>query len=152
MNRTKIENVLMDMGIPVNIKGFMFIADAVEYINEHKNIDGITKELYPEIAKKRNTTPSKVERAIRHAFGVARSERGNYETVEKYIGFMNCANFNSLMMLYKKINQECENLDTNFKTENEIKRPDSPITTLEIREIFKQELRNVLNELKGVTT
>lgn len=52
MNRTKIENVLMDMGVPAGIKGFNYIADAVEILDEHKGDISVTKELYPSIAKK----------------------------------------------------------------------------------------------------
>lgn len=53
MDRTKIENVLMDMGTPAGNKGFCYIADAVEYIDEHGQDISVTRELYPEIAKKK---------------------------------------------------------------------------------------------------
>lgn len=151
MNRMKIENVLMEMGVPTGIKGFNFIADAVEYINKNGVNISVTKDLYPYIVEKRNTTPSRVERAIRHAFEVTRNGRGNYEVVEKYIGFMNCANFSSLVMLHKKIEQECEETREVEKKE-EIPEPITAITALEIRKIFRQELRLALNELKGIAT
>lgn len=151
MNRTKIENVLMDMGVPTGIKGFTYIADAVEYIDKHGENIGVTKELYPNIAEKRHTTPSRVERAIRHAFEITRSEKGNYDVVEKYIGFMYCTNFSSLVMLQKKIKQECEETEIKCEEVDEPKEPNTAtaITALEIREIIRQELRLALNELKG---
>lgn len=54
MNKTKIENVLIDMGVPAGIKGFNFIADAIEFIDGHKGDISVTKELYPAIAKKKH--------------------------------------------------------------------------------------------------
>lgn len=151
MNKTKIENVLLEMGIPAGIKGFRYIADAVEYIDKHGANIRATKELYPDIAEMRNTTASRVERAIRHAFEIARSPKGNYEVVEKYIGFMNCTNFSSLAVLHKKIKQECEEPQNEVKKE-EIPEQATTITALEIREIFRQELRLALNELKEMGT
>lgn len=145
MNRTKIEKVLMEMGIPAGIKGFDFIADAVEYIDNHGLCISVTKELYPDIAKKYQTKPSRVERAIRHAFIVARSTKGNHEIAEKYIGFTNCSNFNSIVMLHKKIKQGCQEAE---EEKAEIENPE--ITVAEIRNIFREELRIVLCELKGV--
>lgn len=146
MNRTKIENVLMDMGVPAGIKGFNYIADAVEILDEHKGDISVTKELYPSIAKKRSTTTSKVERAIRHAFDIARSEKGDYKTVEKYIGFMDCTNFNSLVMLHKRIKQECEP----EPIKPQIPKSDAPMTASEFQEILRQEFGRFLNELRGM--
>lgn len=152
MNRAKIENVLMDMGVPAGIKGFNYIADAVEILDEHKGDISVTKELYPSIAKKRSTTASKVERAIRHAFDIARSEKGDYKTVEKYIGFMDCTNFNSLVMLHKRIKQECEPEPITIKepTKPQILKNDAPMTASEFQEILRQEFGRFLNELRGM--
>lgn len=111
MSRSKIEDLLLTMGVPAGIKGFNYIADAIEIFDEKGTDISITKELYPTIAKKNNTTPSRAERAIRHAFEVARSPKGNYDVVEKYIGFMNCENSSSLVMLYKRIKQECGEME-----------------------------------------
>ncbi len=151
MNRAKIEDVLLKMGVPAGIKGFIYIADAVEYIDEHGTDVSITKWLYLDIAKKRNTAPSRVERAIRHAFRIARSGRGDYKVVEKYIGFMHCENSNSLMMLYAKIKQECAEKADEAERKEETEEADRKITALEIREIFRQELRLALNELRKTT-
>lgn len=151
MNRAKIEDVLLAMGVPAGIKGFNYIADAIEIFDERGTNISITKELYPTIAKKNGTTPSRAERAIRHAFDVARSPKGNYGVVEKYIGFMNCENSSSLVMLYKRIKQECEEEEKKECAE-EITKEENEITALEIREIIRQELRIFLNELKAAQT
>lgn len=106
MNRAKIEDTLLAMGVPAGIKGFNYIADAIEIFDERGTNIGITKELYPTIAKKNGTTQSRVERAIRHAFEVVRSPKGNYDVVEKYIGFMNCENSSSLKQLHMMLKRE----------------------------------------------
>lgn len=157
MNRTKIENVLMNMGVPAGIKGFNFIADAVEYINGHKGDISVTKELYPAIAKKRSTTASRVERAIRHAFDIVRSEKGDYKIAEKYIGFMDCTNFNSLVMLHKRIKQECEPEPQPSTESKETPKPqvptsDTPMTASEFQTILRQELNSFLAKLERITT
>ena len=106
MNRAKIEDTLLAMGVPAGIKGFTYIADAIQIFDERGTDIQITKELYPTIAKKNSTTPSRVERAIRHAFEVVRSRKGNPEVVEKYIGFTNCNNSSSLKQLYMMLKRE----------------------------------------------
>lgn len=73
MKREEVEDTLLVMGIPATIKGFAYITDAIEIFDEKGTNISITKELYPAIAEKRNTIPSRVERAIRHAFEIARS-------------------------------------------------------------------------------
>ena len=106
MNIEKIEDALLAMGVPAGTKGFTYIADAIQIFDERGTNIQITKELYPAVAKKNNTTPSRVERAIRHAFGVARDCRGKYETVEHYIGFANCQNSSSLKQLHMMLKRE----------------------------------------------
>ncbi len=106
MNRAKIEDALLAMGVPAGIKGFNYIADAIQIFDERGTNISITKELYPAIAKKNRATPTSVERAIQHAFEVSRSQRGNPEVVEKYIGFINCENSNSLKQLYMMLKRE----------------------------------------------
>lgn len=153
MNRSKIEDILLAMGVPAGINGFNCIVDAIEYIDEHGTEISVTKELYPAIAKKRKTTPSRVERAIRHAFDIARSEKGDYEVVDKYIGFMDCTNFNSLAMLHKRIKQECESEHKEVHAEEMVQSEVKTIlNALEIRDIIRQELRMFLNELKEAQT
>lgn len=138
MNREKIENVLMEMCMPCGIKGFKYIVDAVEYIDEHGENIGVTKQLYPDIAEENNTTSSSVERAIRHAFKTVRGKEEKHDVVEKYIGFENCSNFSSLVMLYKKINLERKTLEHTDEFAEKI------------REIVRKELSLVLNGLKDV--
>lgn len=106
MMREKIENALLAMGIPLGINGFTYIADAVEIIDEKGRQISITKELYPSIAERNNTTPLNTERGIRYAFKIARSVKTDYETVNHYIGFTNCSNANSLMMLHMMLKRE----------------------------------------------
>lgn len=151
MNRAKIEDALLAMGVPAGIKGFAYITDAIQIFDERGTNIQITKELYPAIAKKNNTTPSRAERAIRHAFGRVRSYRGNPDVIDHYIGMDNCENSSSLKTLYIRIEQECrepekkECVEENAKKENE-----TSITALEIREIIRQELRMFLNEMQSV--
>lgn len=84
----KISNIFLSIGIPAHIKGYHFLREAIKMVVENSElINHITKELYPGIAKKFNTTPSKVERAIRHAIDVAWS-RGKVENINKLFGYV----------------------------------------------------------------
>lgn len=106
MDRNKVEDVLFALRIPANVKGFTYIPDAME-IYEKNGLDiSVTKWLYPEIAKKNKTTPSRVERSIRHAFSIASSTRGDSGAYKKYIGVMNTTNAAALTSLYKHIKRE----------------------------------------------
>jgi len=81
-----ITKMLHELGIPSHIKGYQYIRDAVEIIYERPEIiGGITKELYPELAEKFETTVSRVERAIRHAIEVSWN-RGNWDLMEEVFG------------------------------------------------------------------
>lgn len=102
MNRQKIEDVLIEIGVPVSVKGFRYIVDAILIWDSKKNVE-MTKELYPQIARKNDDTPSKVERAIRHAFEVARKRGKNKEAIKHYIGLDNSSNSESLAMLHLRI-------------------------------------------------
>lgn len=82
-----ITKILHELGIPSHIKGYQYIREAVGIIFDHpETIGGITKELYPELASKFDTTVSRVERAIRHAIEVSWS-RGNLALMEEIFGF-----------------------------------------------------------------
>lgn len=82
----KLSNIFMTAGIPVHVKGFRFLKEAVKQsVEQPSMINNITKTLYPAIAKKYESTPSKVERAIRHAIGVAWS-KGKIENINKIFG------------------------------------------------------------------
>lgn len=81
-----ITKVLHELGIPSHIKGYGYIRKGVTLIYQNPDlIGGITKELYPEIAKKFDTTVSRVERAIRHAIEVSWN-RGSWELMEEIFG------------------------------------------------------------------
>ena len=83
----KISSVFISIGIPAHIKGYHFLREAVKMVVENPDsINRITKELYPGIARKFSTSPSKVERAIRHAIEVAWT-RGRIENINEIFGF-----------------------------------------------------------------
>ena len=82
----RLSNLFLSMGIPAHIKGYHYLREAIRLVIENPGmIGGITKELYPAIARRFNTTSSKVERAIRHAIEVAWS-RGRVDTLNKAFG------------------------------------------------------------------
>lgn len=83
----KITSIFLCVGIPAHIKGYHFLREAIRMVYYSPElISKITKELYPGIAKRFNTTPSKVERAIRHAIEVSWT-RGKIENINKLFGF-----------------------------------------------------------------
>ena len=84
--QVSITKILHELGIPSHIKGYQYIRNAIGIIYEHpETIGGITKELYPELASKFDTTVSRVERAIRHAIEVSWN-RGNWDLMEEIFG------------------------------------------------------------------
>lgn len=81
-----ISKMLHTLGVPSHIKGYIYIRDSVTLMmNSKEQVGGITKEIYPEIARKYNTTSSRVERAIRHAIEISWN-RGDYEAMEEIFG------------------------------------------------------------------
>lgn len=83
----QITNLFLTLGIPAHIKGYQYLREAVHMvIDNHDIINRITKELYPGIASRFDTSASKVERAMRHAIEVAWS-RGRLDTVNKMYGY-----------------------------------------------------------------
>jgi len=84
---TKITGILHEIGVPAHIRGYHYMREAIMMAVEDLDIlNYITKELYPTIAKKCNTTASRVERAIRHAIEVAWS-RGKVEIIDSMFGY-----------------------------------------------------------------
>lgn len=82
-----ITKLLHELGVPSHIKGYTFIREGINLIyNDPSLSSAITKELYPIIAKKYDTTPSRVERAIRHAIEVSWN-RANWELMEEVFGY-----------------------------------------------------------------
>lgn len=83
----RITTMFLSIGIAPHIKGYRYLRQAIQMaVKDPALIDGITKKLYPKIALHYDTTPSKVERAIRHAIEVAWS-RGKIENINKFIGY-----------------------------------------------------------------
>ncbi|MBO5408609.1 MAG: sporulation transcription factor Spo0A [Clostridia bacterium] len=82
-----VTNMIHDIGVPAHIKGYQYLREAIMMsVNDPTMISSITKLLYPTIAKRFQTTPSRVERAIRHAIEVAWS-RGKMETLDNLFGY-----------------------------------------------------------------
>lgn len=83
---TKVAGILHDIGVPAHIRGYHYVREAIMLaFYDLALLDSITKKLYPAIAQKFNTTPSRVERAIRHAIEVA-WDRGNIDAIDGLFG------------------------------------------------------------------
>ncbi|WP_317853874.1 sporulation transcription factor Spo0A [Chakrabartyella piscis] len=84
---TKVTNILHEIGVPAHIRGYHYMREAIIMsVDDMDVLNYITKELYPSIAKKCNTTPSRVERAIRHAIEVAWN-RGKVDAIDALFGY-----------------------------------------------------------------
>jgi len=82
-----ITSIIHEIGVPAHIKGYLYLREAITMVyNDVELLGSITKVLYPDIAKKFNTTASRVERAIRHAIEVAWS-RGNLDSISNLFGY-----------------------------------------------------------------
>ncbi|NLT40231.1 MAG: sporulation transcription factor Spo0A [Clostridiales bacterium] len=85
--RTRVTEMIHEVGVPAHIKGYQYLREAIVYSAEDMDIiNAITKALYPKVAKAFNTTPSRVERAIRHAIEIA-WDRGDIDTLQRYFGY-----------------------------------------------------------------
>ena len=90
-DKTNIEslvtNIIHEIGVPAHIKGYQYLREAIIIaVNDMDVINAITKVLYPQVAKTFGTTPSRVERAIRHAIEVA-WDRGDLDTLQRFFGY-----------------------------------------------------------------
>ncbi len=82
-----VTNIIHEIGVPAHIKGYQYLRESIIMaVNDIDMLNSITKILYPTIAKKYQTTPSRVERAIRHAIEVAWS-RGKMDTIDELFGY-----------------------------------------------------------------
>lgn len=82
-----VTDMIHEIGVPAHIKGYQYLREAIMMsVRDGEMLNSITKVLYPTIAKKYQTTSSRVERAIRHAIEVAWS-RGNMETLDSLFGY-----------------------------------------------------------------
>ncbi len=83
----EVTRVIQQMGVPAHVKGYQYLRDAIILVvNEMNLLGAVTKELYPLIAEKYDTTASRVERAIRHAIELA-WDRGNVEMMNRFFGY-----------------------------------------------------------------
>jgi len=82
----EVSQLLHNLGIPSHIRGYKYIREGISMIQNNDSVALITKEIYPQIAKKYDTTPSRVERAIRHAIEVSWI-RGDLALMEDIFGF-----------------------------------------------------------------
>lgn len=83
----EVSKLMIDMGIPVHLRGYHYVRTAVLMaVEDMKVVGSVTKLLYPEIARRYNTTDGKVERAIRNAIEIS-WERGNRRTFESMFGY-----------------------------------------------------------------
>lgn len=83
----KVTQIFHEIGIPAHIKGYHYLRDSIIMaVEDIEAVNAITKIMYPAVAKKHNTTPSRVERAIRHAIEVA-WDRGDVEVLNGYFGY-----------------------------------------------------------------
>ena len=91
VDKTSIESmvtgIIHEIGVPAHIKGYQYLREAIIIaVNDMDVINAITKVLYPQVAKTFGTTPSRVERAIRHAIEVA-WDRGDLDTLQRFFGY-----------------------------------------------------------------
>lgn len=85
--KIRVSNLLKEIGIPAHIKGYHYVRYSIIYVLENPEaMEGVTKVLYPAVARKFGTTSSRVERAIRHAVEVA-WERGDTDVLTKYFAY-----------------------------------------------------------------
>ena len=83
----QVTDIIHQIGVPAHIKGYQYLRDAILLaIEDDQIINAVTKRLYPAVAKKHNTTSSRVERAIRHAIEVA-WDRGDVDVLNAYFGY-----------------------------------------------------------------
>lgn len=83
----RVTEILHEIGVPAHIKGYNYLRDSIIMSIEHPDIiNAVTKQLYPSVAKKYETTSSRVERAIRHAIEVA-WDRGDVDVLNSYFGY-----------------------------------------------------------------
>ena len=85
--KNQVTAIIHEIGVPAHIKGYQYLREAILIaVDDIEVINAVTKVLYPAVAKRFATTPSRVERAIRHAIEVA-WDRGDLETLQKYFGY-----------------------------------------------------------------
>ena len=82
-----VTDIIHQIGVPAHIKGYHYLREAImASVNDKEMLESVTKLLYPAVAKKFSTTPSRVERAIRHAIEIA-WDRGDVDTLNSFFGY-----------------------------------------------------------------
>ena len=82
-----VTDIIHQIGVPAHIKGYHYLREAImASVNDKEMLESVTKVLYPAVAKKFRTTPSRVERAIRHAIEIA-WDRGDIDTLNSFFGY-----------------------------------------------------------------
>ncbi len=82
-----VTEVIHQIGVPAHIKGYYYLRESILLaVTEMSILDSVTRKLYPEVARRYETTPSRVERAIRHSIEVA-WDRGDVDTLNRYFGY-----------------------------------------------------------------
>ncbi|MBR5708192.1 MAG: sporulation transcription factor Spo0A [Oscillospiraceae bacterium] len=82
-----VTEIIHEIGVPAHIKGYQYLRESIiRTVKDMSLMNAVTKALYPMVAKKYSTTPSRVERAIRHAIEVA-WDRGDIEVLQRYFGY-----------------------------------------------------------------
>jgi len=114
-----VTEIIHEIGIPAHIKGYQYLREAIILtIKDMDVINAVTKVLYPEVAKKYGTTPSRVERAIRHAIEVA-WDRGDVEVLQRFFGYTvsgvkgKPTNSEFIAMIADKLQLQLKNSDVN---------------------------------------
>lgn len=148
MERAKIESVLLNLGVPSSIKGFRYITDALMLLDVEGWEAPYWTELYRVVGEMNQTTASRTERAIRHAFDVCRKHSRDAKTLEYYIGMDN-KNSGSLSQLHTRLKQE-ENLVS--QDEESVVGGGMYISHQELRTLIREEVIYALKTtcLEGV--
>lgn len=106
MNRQIVETTLLTLGMPSKLKGFTYISDAVILLDNPEWKNPKWTYLYHYIGCKHGTNSSLVEASIRHALKSTRDKNYDFDKIEYYLGFGNCENSNSIMLLYSRLKQD----------------------------------------------
>lgn len=113
-----VTSIIHEIGVPAHIKGYQYLREAIMIaVDDMDVINAITKVLYPQVAKTFSTTPSRVERAIRHAIEVA-WDRGDIETLQRFFGYTvsntkgKPTNSEFIALIADKLQLQLKNMDT----------------------------------------
>lgn len=102
MNKDSVNNILLEMGMPIKLKGFNYISDAILLLDRPEWKRPKWTALYHCIGTLNDDTATAVEKAIRSALAAVRKS-GDIDKVNYYLGFCNCSNSNSIYLLYTRL-------------------------------------------------